>query len=811
MHQSAKILVVDDEAIIAMDVAEQLEEFGYQVVGIAHSGEQAIKLIKEMQPDLVLMDIVLGAGIDGIQTAAKAKQDANIPFIFLSAFSDLETVTRAANTAPYGYLTKPYQANELRAAIEVALTKVQLEQALVESEAWFSNILKAVDDGIIAVAPDCGVSFTNPTASKMLALDSKDIKAQKAQQLFSLSPSANADHALHPLEQAMKLDQVLPIVFGGYLSCVSGVKMRVDYTAAPIRGNNGDNRGAVMVLRDAGPRLAMEAALKNSEERFQQAFMHSAVGLALVTMDGRVMQTNPAFEGLLQVRKEDNVHLSRYLVSNLDRDQLTGKLHQLLGGRVPAVQMEMRFKNPKGGVKWMLTTISLIHDEHAEPCYFIYQLNDLTERKEVELELHQLANFDDLTGLMNRPKLLKELNQLIVSSAINDESFAVVFIDLDHFKDINDSLGHAIGDKLLAEVARSMHSGTRSSDILARLGGDEFVVLVPHIRGPETVQRVANILVKRLSQPFDIDGKELQIGASVGISMFPTDGDNSELLLQHADAALYTAKTEGRGLVRFYDPTITQQLNKRLAMESALRHAMEDGELYLHYQPIAALPDLNVIGVEALLRWQYKGQQISPCDFIPLAEKTQLINPIGSWVLEQSCKEVKQWHKAGHRLSLSVNVSPVQFRDPRFLEQVSLALEYSGLESRYLVLEITESALSDPKLALTVMASLKALGVGVAVDDFGTGYSSLSYLKLYSPHILKIDQSFVRDLEKDSNDAAIVNATIAMGKQLGMKIVAEGVETEGQLQHLLQQKCDRVQGYLLGKPMSGNDLLSSLL
>ncbi|WP_341502459.1 EAL domain-containing protein [Gallaecimonas sp. GXIMD4217] len=807
MDSKANILVVDDEAIIAMDLSEQLSEFGYNIVGMAHSGEQALELIAKTKPDIVLMDIVLGAGMDGIRTAAMAKRYHQMPIIFLSAFSDPDTVSRAAQTAPYGYLTKPYQANELRAAIEVALTKAELEKALQESEAWFSSILKAVDDGIIAVEKDGRVRFINPTACQMLKVEADDIIGTQVEEHFSLNEHADTEALYHPAIQAIQQDRVLPIVFGGHMTA-GKLSRRVDYTAAPIRDSQRHTKGAVLVMRDAEPRLLMETALKDSEERFQKAFMHSAVGLALVTLDGRLMQVNPAFMALLHIKKlSEGLILNQDLVSDLDKDKLREKLHQLLGGSVPAVQMELRFLGAGGKPKWMLTTISLILGEDAEPCYFIYQLNDLTERKEAELELHHLANFDDLTGLMNRPRLMKELNRMIVNAGINTSHFALIFIDLDHFKDINDSLGHAVGDRLLVEAAHRMRSSSRSSDILARLGGDEFVVLIPELRVPENAQRIADNLIQRLSQPFIIDKQELQLGASIGISVFPDDAVDADLLLQHADAALYMAKSEGRGLARFYSPEITSKLTRRLKLESALRHAIARQELYLEFQPISALPSMKVVGVEALVRWNYKDRVVSPGEFIPLAEKTQMIHEIGQWVLQAACTEVQRWHRLGHPLLLSVNVSPMQFRDASFVAQVEQALNVSELGSQYLILEITENTLSDTESSLQTLAKLRELGVSVAVDDFGTGYSSLSYLKLFNPQVLKIDQSFVRDLEHDQNDAAIVNATIAMGKQLGMKIVAEGVETQGQLQHLHEQGCDNVQGFLLGRPMTSEQLL----
>lgn len=676
MDSASRVLIVEDEALIATNLAEQLEDYGYCVVGIAHSGEEALTMMSDNHPDVVLMDINLGTGIDGITTAERARRLHDVPVIYATAFSDLDTVTRAARTAPYGYLTKPYQSNEVRAAIEVAITKSHLEQELQESEAWFSSILNTVDDAIIAVDEHNQMQFANPAACQLLNNEQNNIQGKVLEDVMTLASDDN-EQTLAPTLQAIRQDKVQHMIYGGWLNLTSGLQRRVDYTAAPIRAYGGGINGAVLVMRDAEPRLAMERALKSSEVRFQKAFMHSAVGVALVTLDGRFLQMNPALASLLGHDQNDELQVRDLLVSNADSHLLTEKIHDLLAGHSPSCQLELRLKTQAETSRWMLINIAIVHDDNSAPTYFIYQLHDLTERKQAEMEMHQLANFDELTGLMNRNRLMKELDELVARSALNDDYFAVLFIDLDHFKDINDSLGHEAGDQLLQFIAERMKRSARGTDRLARLGGDEFVMLLPELRGPENAMRVANNLIDNLSHSYRLNDFEVQLGASVGISVFPTDAKEAAQLLKFADSALYQAKADGRGTARYYSPDFTRQLTRRMELEQALRHARERQELYLQYQPIFSTASLQLCGAEALMRWHHRGNHISPAEFIPIAEKSSLINDLGLWALREACTQGKQWHNAGQDIQLSVNVSPAQFRDPAFVSNVEMVLNES--------------------------------------------------------------------------------------------------------------------------------------
>ena len=425
----------------------------------------------------------------------------------------------------------------------------------------------------------------------------------------------------------------------------------------------------------------------------------------------------------------------------------------------------------------------------------------ITERK--QLHLYRLAHHDALTGLPNRLLFLDRLGQALALAQRHESLVAVMLLDIDRFKAINDSFGHTTGDELLCAFGKRLAQCIREGDTVARLGGDEFIVLLPDIRHTDNAARVAQKILDALQLPVSLNGHEVFITTSIGIALYPQDHD-SETLIKHADTAMYKAKEDGGNGYRFYTAEMVSADLRRLSLESDLRKAIERNELVLHYQPQADISSGRTIGFEALLRWQHPERGlIPPNEFIPLAEETGLIVPIGQWALHTACAQNSVWQNSGlPALRVAVNISSRQFRQSDFLEMVYKVLEDTHLDSRYLELELTESILmQDTTATVRILNELSALGVQIAVDDFGTGYSSLSYLKRFPIDMLKIDRSFVRDLTSDPDDAAIVNAVIALSHSLGIRAIAEGVETREQHDFLQRHGCDAMQGYLLSRPL----------
>ena len=443
----------------------------------------------------------------------------------------------------------------------------------------------------------------------------------------------------------------------------------------------------------------------------------------------------------------------------------------------------------------------------------ILSLRILQQRKRSDDHVRYIAFHDDLTALPNRLMLHQRLDQALARHRRAGTQLAIIFMDLDRFKVINDSLGHEVGDDLLRQVADRLRAQSREGDTLARMGGDEFVVLVENQVTQSDISACARRLVEQLSAPYLLGEKACHVTLSIGISVFPSDGNDSKELLKAADVAMYRAKDMGRNNYQYYLPSMNVHTMERLELESDLSQALERGEFLLHYQPRVELTTGLITGTEALLRWRHPVRGlVSPLDFIPLAEETGLIVRIGEWVLATACAQNKIWQKQGHpTLSVAVNLSARQFADSMLLSKLTRIIQDSGIDPSKVELEITESAImSHAECTVAVLADLKSLGVQIAIDDFGTGYSSLAYLKRFPIDTLKVDRSFIRDIPADSGDMKITRCIIAMAHSLKLKVVAEGVETEDQMEFLRTQRCDAVQGYYLYRPMPQEEVVLAL-
>ncbi|CAO4157218.1 Diguanylate cyclase [Methylorubrum extorquens] len=420
-----------------------------------------------------------------------------------------------------------------------------------------------------------------------------------------------------------------------------------------------------------------------------------------------------------------------------------------------------------------------------------------------------MARLDPLTGLPNRLLLRERLEEALARLKRNGEACALLLIDLDRFKPVNDTLGHPVGDALLLKVADRLRATVRPTDTIARIGGDEFIILQTGVRDPSDIQALARRLVDLIGRTYMVEGHLLTIGASVGVAVAPGDGTTADILLKNADLALYRSKTDGRGTFRFFEPEMDARMQARRRLELDMRQALARREFLLHYQPQMNLENNRLTGCEALIRWRHPERgTVSPVDFIPLAEEIGLIVPIGEWVIRQACRDAAAWPAP---LSVAVNVSPAQFKSERLVETILSALSTSGLPAKRLEVEITEGVLlQESEKTLQTLHRLRALGVRVSMDDFGTGYSSLSYLRSFPFDKIKIDRSFVKDLAAKPDGDAIIRAIAGLGKSLGMTTVAEGVETHDQMQRIRAEGCTDVQGYLISKPITADDLLTLL-
>ncbi|WP_371324498.1 EAL domain-containing protein [Dechloromonas sp. ZY10] len=551
--------------------------------------------------------------------------------------------------------------------------------------------------------------------------------------------------------------------------------------------------------------ISERRASAEREQLAQKVFTHTPAGIVVTDEAHRIVSINPAMMQMTGYATYELVGHDIFGLIALSADESSEHLREQVGLRgLWSGEADIA---RKGGDEFPAgIRVSRVDDPHTgNPTHHIWILADITERKAVEERMRHIAQHDPLTGLPNRMALAIRLAQLLPEARRYERRLAMMFLDLDRFKIINDTLGHPVGDELLREVACRLSNIIRETDFVARLGGDEFVILLPEISTPADSALVASKIIAALATPVQVDTHELHTSPSIGISIFPDDGPDADSLLKNADTAMYHAKAAGRNNYQFYAAEMNQAASERMDIERKLRHAIARNEFAIAYQPQFAGDSGRPTGVEALLRWHHPSDgMISPARFIPVAEEMGLIVEIGEWVMRNACREMKHWLDAGLQpMRVAVNVSARQLRRRDFCESVAGALAESGLPAELLELEITESSvMENPEEAIEILQRLRRMGVTLAVDDFGTGYSSLAYLKRFPIDHLKIDRSFVADIEHDLNDRAIAFGTIALAHSLGLNVIAEGVETADQLELLRSNGCDEVQGYLFSKPLT---------
>lgn len=576
--------------------------------------------------------------------------------------------------------------------------------------------------------------------------------------------------------------------------------------SAPLVDSGHRHRGRIWYFHDITKRRAMENAVREAEENYRTIFENAVIGIFRATPDGRPVTVNRALAKIHGYDTPDELFAE---ISNagaqlfVNPEDMVNLVAGAVAGGTLGAEVEIYTKTRTR--RWILVNVQAVYDADGNLTYVDGTTEDITDRKLAEERIELLAYYDSLTGLPNRSLFHERIAKALVRAQGTRWKVAVLFMDLDRFKFINDSLGHTIGDLLLKEIAGRLTQCVRREDTVARIGGDEFVILMTEVDEARDVEVAAARILEELSSTFVINGYSLHASCSIGISLFPENGCDRETLIRYADQAMFAAKENGRNAYQFFSTELNDEIQRRTTVERDLRMALERSELFLEYQPQMVIQTGNLAGFEVLLRWRHpeKGS-VSPEQFIEIAENTGLILPIGEWVLRTACNQAKHWLEMGLlRVPVAVNISAVQFRQDNFCDLIARVLEETGLPPKLLELELTESLLlSNRDSMLSVLHQLRQMGIGLAIDDFGTGYSSLSYLKQFHVQKLKIDRSFVRDLTTDADDAAITTAIIDMAKNLNLRVIAEGVERTGQLEFLREHRCDEIQGYIFSRPLT---------
>ncbi|WP_203340726.1 putative bifunctional diguanylate cyclase/phosphodiesterase [Planococcus beijingensis] len=551
-------------------------------------------------------------------------------------------------------------------------------------------------------------------------------------------------------------------------------------------------------------KLQLKENSAESEKKFESIFESTTDAIIVADHQGIILQWNSGAEAIFHYSKDEA------LGSNLEiiipkplREAHRKGLKRYLDTAVPHVigtRVELIGRR-KDGIEFPIE-MSLGTWKTDKCIFFSSIIRDITERKDSEAKINTLVYRDSLTGLANRRLFIDQIQAALDQADGNKQSFSLLYIDLDHFKIVNDTYGHSAGDQLLIKTAERFQSIARKNDTISRLGGDEFILLLPNTDDAEAAAH-AQAILELFEEPFHFQQEELFITPSIGISRFPSDGNDVETLIKNADIALYSAKDHGKNNFQFFSEETNQLVSRKSKLAMDLKKGLERGEFSLHYQPQIDLKTEKTVGLEALLRWTHpKWGNVSPAEFIPIAEETGSIILIGEFVLRQACLQNMAWQKAGlPQFRVAVNISSRQFSQSNLTETVQAALSESGLAPRYLELELTESIIQDSPSAISTMGKLKAMGIHLSIDDFGTGYSSLRYLKLFPIDTLKIDQCFTRNLTTDPKDAALVDTIIQMAHNLQLNVIAEGVESAEQLQFLKQQGCNQAQGYYFNPPL----------
>ena len=704
-----------------------------------------------------------------------------------------------------GWLVLRHYLNRLRLEEEVRRQARERELARREAhsrEARLQALVSSIQDMIFVFDAEGRFTYVHAADPGELMADAASFLQRHYREVVPAAMTAQLDEAFEALRRGEG-----PVEYD-YTLHIHGEPRQFHSVLSPLR-ELGEAReegagGALAVVRDVTEERATEAQLRIAATAFE-----THLGMVITDGDSRILKVNETFTRITGYSEAEVLGRNpRLLSSGLHDETFYRRLWRSVASS-GSWQGEVwnRRKNGEVFPEWL--TLSAVRDAEGRPTHFVATFSDISERKAAEEEIHQLAFFDPLTGLPNRRLMLDRLEVALKDSYRSGQFGALIFIDLDHFKQVNDTLGHHAGDQLLREVAHRYEEVLRDTDTLARLGGDEFAVLLHDLGSePDAVaviaERVANKLLTVMQAPVRLGEERVSVSASLGVTLYRDHEMTLDEILQQADMALFQAKAAGRNALAFFDPEMQVRLQARARLEADLRQALPNDELRLHYQP--QVDDRGrPVGVEALVRWMHPVRgQVSPGEFIPLAEENRLIVAIGNWVLEQACRQLAAWaaDPARSALSLSVNVSPRQFREPDFVQRVLEILEATGAPPHRLKLEVTESLLLEARdEARSRMLELRERGVRFSLDDFGTGYSSLAYLKRLPLDQLKIDQSFVCDLLQDEASEAIVASIIALARSLRLEVVAEGVESEPQRAWLLAHGCGVFQGYLFGRPV----------
>lgn len=755
--------------------------------------------------DVIMLDLTLadGSGLEVLDQVIRAAPNAMV--FALTQAKDEELARQAVRHGAHDYFLKDHvDSRWLSRTLRYVIDGKAIREALQRSEARFRAISDASPLGIFVSDTGGSCIYTNAAYQSISGLN------------FRQTLGTRWSMAIHPDDRQRVIDSWRVAAQNDAPFRTEFRFQRQDGSVVWTRVNSAvmhdgvSARGHVQTVEDVTERKLTEFGLRRAEEELfeekerAQVTLNS-IGDAVLSTDthGKVTYLNQAAESMTGWASDEAIgrpfdEVFRIIDGETREPAVNPAQRALDEDKTVGLAADCLLVRRDGSESAIEDSAAPIHDRNGKVSGAVIVFHDVSQSRAMASKMAHQAKHDFLTGLPNRAQLMERLQQAIGLAKRHEKQVALMFLDLDNFKYVNDTLGHAIGDQLLQSVAERLQLNVRSTDMVCRHGGDEFVILLDEIDNPQGAELVAETLISSFSVPHIIDGQELDVTLSIGISVYPEDGDNEDALIRSADTAMFHAKAGGRNIYQFYSPDMNINVTQRLAVQTRLHRALRECEFRLYYQPQINLVSGAITGAEALIRWQDPDLGlVYPEQFVAIAEECRLIVTIGRWALREACRQVRAWQVAGlHVVPVTVNVSAVEFRQAGFIEGVTQILRETGLTPGLLELELTETVLMhDAESSAAVLTALKSIGVRLAIDDFGTGYSSLSYLKRFPIDTLKIDQSFVRDIVNNSDGATIVSAVIGLGKNLKQRVIAEGVETTEQLTFLRNQKCEEGQGF----------------
>ncbi len=804
MAEAIRILVVEDnpgDVRLIQATLTEADPRGFAVT-LAATLADGLARLADSAFDLVLLDLSLPDSF-GLDTLARLRAQAPaLPIVVLTGNSDEQQAVKAVQAGAQDYLVKGQGGPDLLArAIRYAIERARSDQALRRSEAQLRAIFDNAAVGIALWSAEGRCLNCNSTFAEMLGHQVAEVVGRGWAELSHPDDLPSAQSACGDLHGGRIAQLDLETRFLTRAGEV--VWVRINSSLADIAGHDGPV--AVAMIED----VTEKKRLEDYQRLAAQVVDGTSEGVFITDADLRILHVNPAFTTLTGFEPAEVVgHKPSIMSSGRHGRDFYKRLWDELAakGRWQG-EIWNRRKTGELFAEWL--SISMVRNARGDVTNYVAVFSDITSRKQNEERLNYQANHDPLTTLPNRSLFMERLSRALARAHRNHLLVAVLFLDLDGFKGINDTHGHLVGDLLLQAVAERLSSCVRQGDTVARLGGDEFTIILEDIADFRDAAVVAQKILKQFANPFMLEDHHLRVTTSIGVAVYPADGTDGLALLHSADEAMYRAKKQGKNAYQFHSEELNAQAFERMSLESALRLALERDEFRLYYQPIYDLASGRLISAEALLRWQHPEiGLVAPAHFLPLAEETGLILPIGRWAIEQACRQAAGWARQGCRdLKVAINLSRSQLFSFDIIGCLSAALADSGVDPALIQLEIPESSvMSGTPENEAVVRKLKALGVCIAIDDFGTGYSSFGNLRRLPVDILKIDQSFVRDITQDADDAKIVNAITAIAHSLRMTVVAEGVETAEQVEFLRKSRCDAVQGYYFTRPGPADEI-----